>query len=103
MPQRTITLLNQLRTYGFSDDDFRVIHHNGSKASIASHLGYCEEIGSFNEGHPTNIQVRDRLELVLASFRAGDYHRPARPGVFRALANAAVAEIPFAAGVRDST
>jgi len=102
MPQRTITLLNQLRAHGFSDDDFRVLHHNGPKASIASHLSYCEVIGIFNEGNPTNIQVRDRLELVLASFRSGDYHRPAHPGVFRALATATVAEIPFAAGTRDS-
>jgi|GEM_PF-2964477 len=103
MPQRTVALLNQLRAYGFTDDDFRIVHHNGQIASIVSHMGYCEGRNHFSDSHPTNAQVRDRLELVLASYRAGDFVRPARPGVFRALAAAAVAEIPMLSGPQAST
>ncbi len=92
MPKRTATLLNQLSDLGFSDDDFRIIHHM-SDATIAKHREYCKTVKAF-EAEATNQRVRERLELVLNTFRAGWFTAPAKPGVFRCLAQAAVVEIP---------
>jgi len=92
MPRRTIDLLDQLSALGFTDDDFRVIHHM-SDATIARHRNYCKTVGEF-ETEANNQKVRERLELTLNAFRAGWFRAPAKPGVFRCLAEAAVAEIP---------
>ncbi|HUJ09616.1 MAG TPA: hypothetical protein VL171_06275 [Verrucomicrobiae bacterium] len=92
MPKRTIELLDQLCSLGFSDDDFRVIHHMAS-TSIRSTRIYCQKIEAF-PGDGANEVVRERLELVLALFEAGHFTEPAKPGVFTGLAQAALAEIP---------
>jgi hypothetical protein len=92
MPRRTVNLLDQLSALGFSDDDFRIMHHM-SDATIARHQDYCKQTGAF-EAQANNQKVRERLELVFSTFRAGWFTAPAKPGVFRALAQAAVAQIP---------
>jgi len=92
MPKRTVDLLDQLSALGFSDDDFRIIHHM-SKATISRHQDYCKQRGAF-EAAANNKEVRERLELVFNIFRAGWFTAPAKPGVFRGLAQAAVAQIP---------
>jgi hypothetical protein len=92
MPKRTIELLDQLSALGFSDDDFRVIHHMAN-ASIRSMRIYCQRIDEF-QADGTNQMVRERLELVLALFKAGHFMAPAKPGVFSGLAQSALAEVP---------
>lgn len=92
MPKRTVTLLDQLSTLGFTDDDFRILHHMAD-ATAAKHRAYCKGTKKF-EAEATNQKVRERLEMVLNAFKAGWFSVPAKPGVFRGLAEAAVAEIP---------
>jgi hypothetical protein len=92
MPKRTIELLDQLSHLGFSDEDFRTIHHMPD-ASINRHVSYCRETGRFHSDD-ANEKVRKRLELVFALFKVGHFSAPAKPGVFRGLAEAASAEIP---------
>jgi hypothetical protein len=91
MPKQTIDMLDQLHALGFSDDDFRIIHHM-SDATINTHRQYCEKVDAFRAGD-TNEKVRERIALIHASFVAGHFSEPAKPGVFRGLAEAAVAEI----------
>jgi hypothetical protein len=91
MPKRTIELLDQLCALGFSDDDFRVVHHMAG-ATIKTHRHYCQGVSTFKPAD-TNGKVRERLERILVSFNAGRFSKPAKPSVFRGLAQAAVAEI----------
>jgi hypothetical protein len=91
MPKRTIELLDQLSVPGFSDDDFRVVHHMAG-ATIKTHRHDCQAVSVFKPAG-TNGKVRERLERILVSFNAGRFSKPAKPGVFRGLAEAAVAEI----------
>jgi hypothetical protein len=93
MPQRTIELLDQLSALGFTDEDFRVVHHFDRDASIRSMRAYCERRVSFHEDR-TNQRVRERLEIVLAAFTAGRFSQPVKAGVFQALCEAAVREVP---------
>jgi len=84
--------LDQLRAWGFSDDDFRVVHHMAG-ATITTHHHYCQGVSTFKPAD-TNGQVRERLERVVMTFISGRFTKPAKPSVFRGLAEAAVAEIP---------
>jgi hypothetical protein len=92
MPKHTIQLLDELSTLGFSDDDFRVIHHMANP-SIRHMRIYCQKVDTFQSDGTHNL-VRERLELVLALFKAGHFQEPAKPGVFSGLAQAALAELP---------
>jgi hypothetical protein len=92
MPKRTIDLLDHLCALGFTDDDFRIVHHMPG-ATINTHRRYCQGVSTFKPAD-TNGMVRERLERVLVTFNAGRFMKPAKPGVFRGLAEAAVAEIP---------
>jgi hypothetical protein len=84
MPKRTIELLDQLSALGFSDNDFRVIHHFAGEASITGMRGYCDETDSFrNDG--TNQRVRERLKIVLAAFAEGGFSRRKAGGVSHAV------------------
>jgi hypothetical protein len=91
MPKRTIELSDQLSALGFSDHDLRVVHHMAG-ATIKTHRHYCQGVAVFKPSD-TNQKVRERLERILVSFNAGRFSKPAKPGVFRGLAEAAVAEI----------
>ncbi len=93
MPQRTIALLERLADAGFKDQDFRIIHHMPG-ITIKAHLAYCTKTGTFHGDGGTNALVRERLALVTSAYYCGGFSIPARPGVFNALGNAAVAEIP---------
>ena len=93
MPQRTIALLERLVAAGFTDQDFRIIHHMPSN-TIKAHLNYCAKQRAFSGEASTNALVRERLVLVFGAYFGGGFAMPARPGVFAALAEAAVSEIP---------
>jgi hypothetical protein len=94
MPQRTIQLLDELSSLGFTDGDFRILHHLKSKdETVGGMRAYCMTIGSFRDGSP-NERVRARLQFVLTKIRAEKHPAPAPPGIFRALCNEAVAKIP---------
>jgi hypothetical protein len=92
MPKHTIELLDRLSAAGFSDAEFRIIHHMGD-ATTNTHRKYCQEVAAFKPTD-TNAKVRERLERILVTFISGYFSKPAKPGVFRGLAEAAVAEIP---------
>jgi hypothetical protein len=93
MPKRTIELLDLLESRGFSDTDFRVIHH-GTDETLHGMRSYCHEHDSFVGPGSTNNNVRERLEIIAKAYRAGGFNSPSKPGVFKALAEAAVAELP---------
>jgi hypothetical protein len=92
MPQQTIQLLDLLSSYGFADEDLRIVHHMDG-FTIQRMRDYCERTQSFRDDS-TNEKVRDRLQMILAMFLAGNFTRPAQQGVFNDLARAAVREIP---------
>ena len=92
MPRRTAELLDKLSALGFSDSDFRVLHHQ-SYATVRLMTDYCSTIDDF-QPDGTNQRVRERLELVLAAFLGANFSKPAKTGVMALLAQAAVKEIP---------
>ncbi len=98
MPQRTIELLDRLSEFGFPDSDFWVVHHNALERggrTIQNMRDYCEGLRRGFQQRGNNERVRERLEIVRRRFREGNYPHPAPPGVFRALCEAAVREIPM--------
>jgi hypothetical protein len=63
MPKRTIELLDQLEGLGFSNDDFRALHHfdlERRREPIQDMRDYCEKVGAFHDDG-TNERVRERL------------------------------------------
>ena len=97
MPKETIRLLEELRSLGFTDDDFRIVHHQRA-ATIRSMTNYCERIGAFR-ANDANDRVRERLRLVLSQYKNRGPAGSAAPGVFAAFAREAVEEIPLDGGV----
>lgn len=93
-PQRTIRLLDELEPLGFDEEAFQTLHH-GERVTIARHRDYCSKTGTFKDDR-NNSHVQRRLEIVLRAFWAGgfDASKPERK-VFHALAQAAVAQVPF--------
>lgn len=91
--ERTLELLDTLDAYGFTNEDFRVVHHQAG-ITIKAHRKYCGEPGNFDAARPTNIEVMKRLELMVGALQGGGFKKPANPGALRALAEAAVMEIP---------
>jgi hypothetical protein len=66
-PQRTVVLLDELETLGFTNEAFWRLHHfreKDKRDTIHSHKSYCERIGSFKDGDD-NERVQVRLEKVL--------------------------------------
>ena len=94
MPKRTIELLDCLEDLGFTDAEFRLVHHMPD-TSIRVMRRYCEEHASFQGSDSTNAKVLERLEIVAKAFQAAGFSSPARSGVFAALAAAAVSELPI--------
>lgn len=71
-PQETVRLLDLLEgTHGFTDGHFRLLHHFGDEASIATHRNYCARTGRFQAKSPNSI-VAHRLASCLASRPGGD-------------------------------
>ncbi len=96
-PKRSAYLLKRLEHAGFTDDEFQLIHHlTKPKPTIHEHIRYCtERVDDFQSNDSTNALVQKRLEIVFKAFEAGEFRKPARPGVFEALAAAAECEIPI--------
>lgn len=93
MARRTIELLEKLRSLGFSNAEFRVLHHQ-SWASIGSMIRYCQRIDAFRS-NDNNARVRERLQYVLASVERQNLRAPIDPAVFFSLAEESVRRIPF--------
>lgn len=93
MPDRTIVLLERLVAAGFTDADFRIVHHMPAN-TIQAHFNYCAKQKAFSRANTNNAKVRERLALIFGSYFGGGFAMPAKPGVFEALARAAVIEIP---------
>jgi hypothetical protein len=86
MPERTIHVLAELETLGFTDADFQILQPGGT---ISSHRAYCTN--SERLDYPgTHYALKYRLELVLDRFRLHYGRRTAGdtgvPNVFRRLA-----------------
>ena len=90
-PKRTVRLLDELKSLGFTDQAFALIHHLPNE-TIERHRNYCLRVGSF-QPDKTNQDVQRRLDVVLRAFRGGGFSA-GKPAVFAALAQAACAEIP---------
>ena len=88
MPKRTLELLDDLVAAGFSDEDFRVVHHMPD-ATIKTHRDYCEKTDDFAGPESTNARVRRRLEFIASAYRSPDNQLS-----LRALAREALAAIP---------
>jgi hypothetical protein len=92
-PKQTIAYLDELRTLGFTDEAFWIIHHfreKGEHHPINTHKSYCERTDSFQDGG-NNDRVQIRLEIVLKYFKA--YHT-GNPAMFARLADAAYVLVP---------
>lgn len=98
-PTNTLLLLDRLESLGFDDAAFAALHHfrnAGRNARISGHRRYCEKTRRF-EHDGENCRVQRRLKLVLAAYVLGGFES-GQSAVFRALADAAFAEIPTASG-----
>jgi antitoxin component of MazEF toxin-antitoxin module len=62
-PKETLRALHVAQTRGFNQAHFRRIHHRGPRASIASHVAYCQGTGKFTSR--TNAIVCQRLVRAL--------------------------------------
>ena len=89
-PKRTVRLLDELESLGFSDDAFSLIHHFPDE-KIARHRDYCRKVEAF-QADGSNERVQRRLELVLRAYWAGGF-KSSKPEVWEALSKAAVAEV----------
>jgi hypothetical protein len=93
-PKDTLLLLDRLESLGFDDDAFAALHHfrNAGRADkIASHRRYCEKTDRFG-ADGENERVQRRLRLVLSAYLLAGFES-GRSDVFRALAEAAFAEV----------
>jgi len=93
MPKRTIELLETLRSLGFTNAEFRILHHHHAGASIDSMIRYCRKTGRFVGDN--NVLVRERLEYVLAAVQSQGLRAPVEPALFSSLAEESVKRIPF--------
>ena len=93
-PQRTINLLQNLRSLGFTDNAFAIIHHKHEP--IDKHFYYCEERKTQFRNGSTNTNVQRRLEIILKAFESesGCFSED-KEAVFIHLAYASLAEVPF--------
>src|SRR5271154_4425035 len=92
-PQRTVELLDELETLGFTNDAFWRLHHfrkTDKKDTMGSHKSYCEKTGLF-EDNGNNERVQARLEMVIKCYKA--YYN-GNPGMFPRLADAAYCMVP---------
>ena len=89
-PKKTIDLLDQLKTLGFTDGHFDIVHHLKDE-SIESHKKYCENLTGVFKAGGTNEQVQRRLQIILNSYVSGEF---TKQEVFSYLARASVVEIP---------
>ena len=65
-PKVTISLLGELVHMGFSEGEFKRIHHFGERATIQGHLKYCETVKRFRRGGK-NCGVQRQLREALAN------------------------------------
>jgi hypothetical protein len=100
VPKRTIELLEKLRGLGFSDDAFRILHHQ-SWATIDSMIRYCRKTETFR-ADDNNARVRERLQHVLSAVERQNLFAPIAPGTFAALTQEAVRQIPTDGSLRAS-
>jgi hypothetical protein len=69
-PKVAVRLLEELaRVYGFTSEEFKMLHHFGRKASMEQHIDYCKGTARFRA--ETNAIVSDRLNHVLEHLRNG--------------------------------
>ena len=94
-PKRSVELLNQLETSGFTDEAFALLHHSrvrGRRDTIVSHRSYCEKHSLFQRDGD-NERTQRRLEFVLRRYLHGG-GSDCRSDIFVELANRAFGEIP---------
>ena len=94
-PKRSVELLNQLETLGFTDEAFALLHHSrvrGRRDTIVSHRSYCEKHSLFQRDGD-NERTQRRLEFVLRRYLHGG-GSDCRSDIFVELANRAFGEIP---------
>jgi hypothetical protein len=94
-PSSATAILDALQRAGFADTSFKIIYHFGPEATIQAYYDYCRERVIDFRKDGTNERVYKRLALIQNAFAAGGFSRPAKPGVFEALATAARLEIPI--------
>jgi hypothetical protein len=94
-PSSAIALLKELQRDGFTEGSFRMIHHFGAKATIQAYYDYCLDKVTTFQDDGTNERVCKRLALVHNAFKAAQFTAPAKPGIFEALAMAALLEVPI--------
>ena len=103
MPQKTIYLLDSLKNCGFEptpeyNEVFRIIHHFSKPDSktIKGHRDYCSKLVAKGSSlRKNNGMVSERLEIMFEAFKKGGFPTPAKPAVFRKLAEDAVRKIPL--------
>ena len=66
-PGETVKLLEELKAIGYTDQDFRRIHHM-EWATIAAHLQYCRKVKYFQRSS-SNRLVQERLRKELRKRR----------------------------------
>ena len=62
-PQKTMEILDELEPLGFTDEQFRSMHHLGTP--IEKHRAYCAERSQFQEGSDNEILCFELMVLLL--------------------------------------
>jgi transposase len=69
-PKQSLRIIQELQAkFGFTADHFKQLHHFGPKASLQTHIRYCEGTARFRA--ETNAIVHERLALCLRILRDG--------------------------------
>jgi hypothetical protein len=87
--RRTIELLDELVSHGFTNAAFQRLHHRGKATTISAHRKYAEKVEF--KPNDTNEMVQRRLAFVLKAYHHGTGDKPTD---WLALAAASVNAIP---------
>jgi len=90
-PHHTLELLDTLQSLGFDDSAFVVVHH--MPVTIDRHRRYCMKTGEF-QVNSKNALVQQRLEIILAAFKAGGFANGSSE-LFYKLARDATVKVPL--------
>ena len=93
MPRETLRLLDVLERVGFSNEEFRQVHHFGEKANINTHRKYCEDVKKGFQAEGENEKVKARLAIIVRCIGAGGPAK--RPSDWRVCIRKALEQVPF--------
>jgi hypothetical protein len=73
-PQDTLRIIKKLKSFGFEDEEFWLVHQWGRRGRLSAFRKHCNETQRFREDE-NNHRLHERLAFVLALCEAGALNR----------------------------